>query len=148
MMMSRQNYILLVLGISLRLILVGQPPVEDNSWIRQTQTADAIASWVEESPLAFSARASWRGDLNARLLLELPLYNLMVWAPAKLGVSLDVAGRLVSMLLWVAGFSYCKGYGCVGWMRQQHSGQTFFLFSAHSQWLLGRRVCLRCWFSF
>ena len=103
-MMSRQNYTLLVLGISLRLILVGQPPVEDNSWIRQTQTADAIASWVEESPLALSARASWRGDLNARLLQELPLYNLMVWAPAKLGVPLDVAGRLVSMLLWVAGF--------------------------------------------
>jgi hypothetical protein len=37
-------------GISLRLILVGQPPVEDNSWIRQMQTADAFASWVEESP--------------------------------------------------------------------------------------------------
>jgi len=102
--MSWQSWILLVVGISLRLILVGQPPVEDNSWIRQTQTADAIASWVEESPLALSARASWRGDLNARLLLELPLYNLMVWAPAKLGVPLDVAGRLVSMLLWVAGF--------------------------------------------
>ena len=101
-MMSRQNDILLVLGISLRLILVGQPPVEDNSWIRQTQTADAIASWIEESPLALSARASWRGDLNARLLQELPLYNLMVWAPARLGVPLDVAGRLVSMLLWVA----------------------------------------------
>ena len=93
-----------MLGISLRLILVGQPPAEDNSWIRQTQTADAIASWVEESPLALSARASWRGDLNARLLLGLPVCNLMVWGPAKLGVSLDVAGRLVSMLLWVAGF--------------------------------------------
>jgi hypothetical protein len=102
--MGRKSYILLLLGISLRLILVGQPPVEDNSWIRQTQTADAIASWVEESPLALSARASWRGDLNARLLQELPLYNLMVWAPARLGVPLDVAGRLVSMLLWVAGF--------------------------------------------
>jgi hypothetical protein len=50
--MGRKSYILLLLGISLRLILVGQPLVEDNSWIRQTQTADAIASWVEESPLA------------------------------------------------------------------------------------------------
>ena len=93
--MNRQSRILLVPGISLRLILVGQPPVEDNSWIRQTQTADAIASWVKESPLVLSARASWRGDLNARLLLELALYNLVVWAPAKLGVPLDVAGRLV-----------------------------------------------------
>jgi len=100
--MNRQSPILLVLGISLRLISVGQPLVEDNSWIRQTQTADAIASWVEESPLALSARASWRGDLNAQLLQELPIYNLVVWAPAKLGISLDVAGRLVSMLLWVA----------------------------------------------
>ena len=120
--MSRQSRILLVLGISLRLILVGQPPVEDNSWIRQTQTADAIASWVEESPLALSARASWRGDLNARLLLELPIYNLMVWAPAKLGVPLDVAGRLVSMLLWVAGFLLLQ----MLWMRWLDDRETFW----------------------
>ena len=121
-MMSRQNYILLVLGISLRLILVGQPPVEDNSWIRQTQTADAIASWVKESPLVLSARASWRGDLNARLLLELPFYNLVVWAPAKLGVPLDVAGRLVSMLFWVAGFLLLQRL----WMRWLDGRETFW----------------------
>jgi hypothetical protein len=120
--MGRKSYILLLLGISLRLILVGQPPVEDNSWIRQTQPADAIASWVEESPLALSAKASWRGDLNARLLLELPIYNLMVWAPAKLGVPLDVAGRLVSMLLWVAGFLLLQRL----WMRWLDERETFW----------------------
>ena len=120
--MNRQAWLWLGLGIGLRLILIGQPPVQDNSWIRQTQTADAIASWVEESPLALSARASWRGDLNARLLLEFPIYNLMVWAPAKLGVPLDVAGRLVSMLLWVAGFLLLQRL----WMRWLNERETFW----------------------
>ena len=120
--MNWKSYILLLLGISLRLILVGQPPVEDNSWIRQTQTADAIAGWVEESPLALSARASWRGDLNARILQELPLYNLMVWALAKLQVPLDVAGRLVSMLLWVAGFLLLQRL----WIRWLDEAGTFW----------------------
>ena len=102
--MNRQAWLWLGLGTFLRLFLIGQPPVEDNSWIRQTQTADAIASWVEESPSALSARASWRGDLNARLLQELPLYNLIVYGGAILGIPLHVAGRAVSILLWGASF--------------------------------------------
>jgi len=128
--MNRQAWLWLGLGIGLRLILIAQPPVEDNSWIRQTQTADAIASWVEESPLALSARASWRGDLNARILQELPLYNLIVYGGSILGIPLNVAGRGVSVLLWAASFFIIQQLW-TRWLTTQESfwANLLFVFS-------------------
>ena len=102
--MNRQAWLWLGLGIGLRLILIGQPPVEDNSWIRQTQTADAIQSWIAQGHPSWDAAVSWRGDTGARLAMELPVYNLIVYGGTILGVCLNVAGRGVSMLLWVASF--------------------------------------------
>ncbi|NDD81424.1 MAG: hypothetical protein EBZ53_02470, partial [Verrucomicrobia bacterium] len=64
----------LALGMGLRLLLLFQPPVEDNSWIRQTQTADAIQSWVTAGHPSWDAGVSWRGNTGARLALEFPLY--------------------------------------------------------------------------
>ena len=102
--MNRQAWLWLGLGIALRLILIGQPPVEDNSWIRQTQTADAIQSWITQGHPSWDAAASWRGDTGARLAMELPLYNLIVYGGAVMEISLNVAARGVSILLWVASF--------------------------------------------
>ena len=102
--MNRQSWLWLVLGIALRLILIGQPSVEDNSWIRQTQTADAIQSWIAQGYPSWDAAVSWRGDTGARLAMELPVYNLIVYGGTILGVCLNVAGRGVSMLLWAASF--------------------------------------------
>lgn len=102
--MNRQAWLWLGLGIALRLILIGQPPVEDNSWIRQTQTADAIQSWISQGHPSWDAAVSWRGDTGARLAMELPVYNLIVYGGTILGVCLNVAGRGVSILLWIASF--------------------------------------------
>jgi hypothetical protein len=102
--MNRQAWLWLGLGIALRLILIGQLPVEDNSWIRQTQTADAIQSWMAQGHPSWDAAVSWRGDTGARLAMELPVYNLIVYGGAVVGISLNVAGRAVSILLWVASF--------------------------------------------
>jgi len=142
--MNRQAWLWLGLGTFLRLFLIGQPPVEDNSWIRQTQTADAIASWVEESPSALSARASWRGDLNARLLQELPLYNLIVYGGAILGIPLHVAGRAVSILLWGASFFVIQRIWSRWLTPQERFGQTCFLSLARYRLLLVRPSCLKC----
>ena len=102
--MNRQAWLWLALGIFLRLFLIGQPPVEDNSWIRQTQTADAIQSWISQGHPSWDAAVSWRGDTGARLAMELPLYNLIVYGGTVAGVPLNVAGRGVSILLWVVSF--------------------------------------------
>ena len=110
------------LGLGLRLILLFQPPVEDNSWIRQTQTADAIQSWMNAGKPSWDAGASWRGDTGARLAQELPLYNLLVYLGARAGVSLNVAGRLTSDLLWGAGFLLLQAI----WRRWLNERETFW----------------------
>ncbi|NBS60835.1 MAG: hypothetical protein EBT26_02105 [Microbacteriaceae bacterium] len=97
--MNRQAWILLGLGIGLRLILIGQPPVEDNSWIRQTQTADAIQSWIAQGHPSWGAAVSWRGDTGARLAIELPVFNLIVYGGAVVGIPFDIACRGVSIPL-------------------------------------------------
>jgi len=102
--MNRQAWLWLVVGVFLRLFLIGQPPVEDNSWIRQTQTADAIQSWMVQGHPSWDAAVSWRGDTGARLAMELPVYNLIVYGGTILGLCLSVAGRVVSMLLWATSF--------------------------------------------
>lgn len=112
----------LVLGLGLRLILLFQPPVEDNSWIRQTQTADAIQSWMKAGRPSWDAGASWRGDTGARLAQELPLYNLLVYGGAWAGIPLNVAGRLTSALLWGAGFLLLQAI----WRRWLDERETFW----------------------
>lgn len=102
--MRRSFLFWLVLGLGLRLVLVSQPPVEDNSWIRQTQTADAIQNWVHAGHPSWDAGVSWRGDSGARLAQELPLYNLLVYLGATAEIPLNAAGRLTSALLWALGF--------------------------------------------
>ena len=96
--------------------------MEDNSWIRQTQTADAIQSWVNAGHPTWDAAVSWRGDTGARLAQEFPLYNFSVYGVTLAGVPLDAAGRLVSALLWGAGFLLLQKI----WRRWLDTRETFW----------------------
>lgn len=101
---TRSFWILLGIGFALRLLMLGMPLVEDNSQVRATQTATATQAYVQDGWWPPATLANWRGDLEARFIQELPLYNYIV---AALGVAtghLDASGRLVSALMWVAGF--------------------------------------------
>jgi 4-amino-4-deoxy-L-arabinose transferase-like glycosyltransferase len=120
--MNRQAWLWLVVGIALRLILICQPPVEDNSWIRQTQTADAIQNWIAQGHPSWDTAVSWRGDTGARLAQELPLYNFIVYAATILGLPLSMAGRGVSILLWGACFIALQ----MIWKRWLTSDQSFW----------------------
>lgn len=62
------------------------------------------------------------GDLKARLLLELPLYNYLVVAVNWLGFPLDMAGKLVSIALWALSFLLLQGI----WRRVLDDEEAFW----------------------
>lgn len=90
---------LLLAGILIRLPALWHP-IEEGQ--RNAQTACLTSNMMEDGRLRLDPIAPWRGDLEARLVQELPLYNLAVLAlQAATGFSLDLAGRLISLLFWV-----------------------------------------------
>ncbi len=100
---ARNSFLLLLLlGTAIRLPSLYHPIEEGH---RNAQTATLTAGMFEDGRLRLDPIAPWRGDLSARLVLELPIYNLCVLALAKItGLSLDVAGRSVSLIFWALGF--------------------------------------------
>ena len=93
---------LLFLGVLIRLPSLCHPIDEGH---RNAQTATLTAGMIENGRLRLDPIAPWRGDLDARLVQELPVYNLCVLALAKMpGLSLDGAGRSVSLIFWALGF--------------------------------------------
>jgi hypothetical protein len=98
----------LLLGLVMRLAMLNQP-LFNNSNLRQTQTATITRSLVAFGGCSLSGEVNWMGDLKARLLLELPLYNYLVLAVHALHVPLDGAGKLVSVALWAISFLLLQG---------------------------------------
>lgn len=98
---------LLLLGLLIRLPPLWHPVQEGQ---RNAQTACLTANMLEKGRLRMDPVAPWRGGLNARLVLELPAYNLLVLVLDSIpGVSLDLAGRLASLILWLFGFCLLQG---------------------------------------
>ena len=94
--------ILLAFGLLIRIPALLEPVQEGQ---RNAQTATLTAGMIDGGKLRLDPIAPWRGDLDARLVQELPVYNLCVLALAKiLGLSLDVAGQSVSLIFWALGF--------------------------------------------
>ena len=94
--------LLLSIGLLIRLPTFLQPIQEG---ARNAQTACLTANMIEAGRLRLDPVAPWRGNLNARLVQELPVYNLGVLVLAKTpGFSLDLAGRSVSLIFWILGF--------------------------------------------
>jgi 4-amino-4-deoxy-L-arabinose transferase-like glycosyltransferase len=99
----RWVYGLLVAGIMVRLLALNQPLV-DAHLFRQTQTALLTKGMLAAPGWPLGAVATWRGDLPAYLIQEFPLYNYLVMPVYRLTGNLDVSGKLVSVLLWIAGY--------------------------------------------
>jgi hypothetical protein len=92
----------MLIGIAIR---VPELPRFINEGHRNAQTATLTAGMLENSHLRFDPIAPWRGDLDARLVQELPVYNLAVMLVDALpGVSLDMAGRITSLIFWILSF--------------------------------------------
>ncbi len=122
---SRLFWILLCLGVLGRAWNL-PAPIVDAMYTRQAQTADAIRSLIEEPGWQLDSNASWRGTLPARVLQELPVYNLMTqgvyevlnaagWPkhppyPDRADPHLiDLSGRIVSVSFWVISFLLVQG---------------------------------------
>lgn len=100
--LSREVLLLILLGVVIRIPVLVSPISEG---YRNAQTAVLTANMIEDGKLRFDPIAPWRGDLDARLVLEFPAYNLLVLAVDAIpGVLLDTAGRLVSLALWILSF--------------------------------------------
>lgn len=112
---------LLLLGLVLRVLMLNQP-IFNNSNLRQTQTATITKSIIASGGRSLSGEVNWMGDLRARLLLELPLYNYLVAAMNWTGVPLDIAGKLVSIGLWAISFLLLQAI----WRRVLSDEETFW----------------------
>ncbi len=100
--LPQATLLLILVGIIVRVPVLVSPISEGH---RNAQTAALTAHMIEEGTVRLDPIAPWRGDLNARLVLEFPVYNLLVLAvDAVTGLPLDMAGRLVSLILWITSF--------------------------------------------
>lgn len=100
--LPKETLLLILLGIILRIPVLVSPVSEGP---RNAQTAALTANMIEAGTLRLDPVAPWRGDLEARLVQEFPVYNLLVLGvDAVPGIPLDMAGRLVSLLLWIVSF--------------------------------------------
>jgi hypothetical protein len=118
---ARRFQWLLLLGLLMRLVMLNQP-IFNNSNLRQTQTATITQSIIASGCHSLSGEVNWMGDLKARLLLELPLYNYLVAGVNRLGFPLDIAGKLVSVALWAISFLLMQGI----WRRVLDEEETFW----------------------
>lgn len=101
-LLNNSAILIFALGCLIRLPFLFSPM---EGGYREPQTATQTIGMLENGQLRFDAIAPWRGDLDARLTLELPAYNLLVLGAFSTGLlSLDTAGALVSLLLWAAAF--------------------------------------------
>jgi hypothetical protein len=100
--LSKQALLLLFVGTLIRVPALVSPISEG---YRNAQTATLTAGMIENGQLRLDPIAPWRGDLDARLTMELPLFNLTVLAINALpGIQLDAAGRLASLIFWILSF--------------------------------------------
>jgi len=100
--LSKQALLLLLVGTVIRVPALISPISEG---YRNAQTATLTAGMIENGQLRLDPIAPWRGDLDARLTMELPLYNLTALAINTLpGIRLDMAGRLASLIFWILSF--------------------------------------------
>jgi len=94
--------ILLCFGFFIRIPALFEPVQEGP---RNAQTATLTAGMIENGRLRLDPIAPWRGDLDARLVQELPVYNFSVLILTELlGFPIDFAGRLTSLIFWLMGF--------------------------------------------
>ena len=99
---SASVLVLLALGIAIRLPSIVRPLDEGH---RNAQTATLTARMIEQGALRFDPIAPWRGNLDARLVQEFPVYNLTtILVGALPGVTLDMAGRITSLIFWILSF--------------------------------------------
>lgn len=94
---------LLLLGIAIRCLSFGEPLTNVHS-VRQCYTA-AVAQEIEKQGYwPMSVPINWQGDSQARILLELPLYQYAVLLVHVVVPSLETSGRLVSLMCWIISF--------------------------------------------
>ena len=110
--------LLLALGLGVRLIGLGQPPL-DSHHIRQSDTASVARIMCRERLDPLHPRIHWAGPEAGTVESELPLYALVTALGWRLGGTCGEPGwpRLLSVLWWALG-----GLALALWVRGRRSG--------------------------
>lgn len=112
--------LLLLLGVAIRVPSLLSPLEEGH---RNAQTAVLTAGMVQEDCLRLDPIAPWRGDLEARVVQELPIYNLaVIGIVTATSMPLDTAGRLTSLIFWILSFIALQAL----WKRTLPDGAKFW----------------------
>jgi hypothetical protein len=99
---------LLLFGVAIRCVALTQPLV-DAHLLRQCQTAAATRSLIELPGWSLASRIPWLGDLDARFILEAPVYNYLVIGIHIVVGDLDLSGKITTILLWAISFLLLQG---------------------------------------
>ncbi len=100
---DRPVWLFLLVGMALRCVAINKPLI-DAHLVRQTQTAAATESLINQPGLNLSSNVPWSGDIDDRYLQELPLYNYLVIGIYRVVGDLDASGKVTSIILWAASF--------------------------------------------
>jgi hypothetical protein len=107
MKFDRSLWGFLIIGIAVRCVAINQPLV-DAHLLRQCITAAATKSLIEDPGVHLSSNIPWLGDIEARYVIELPVFNYLVMAVHAVTGNLDLSGKVTSILLWAASFVFLQ----------------------------------------
>ena len=113
--------LLLALGLCVRLVGIGQPPL-DSHHIRQSDTASVARIMCRERLDPLHPRIHWAGPEAGTVESELPLYALATAVGWRIGGQCGgpVWPRSLSILWWALG-----GWALALWVRRRWGGSTW-----------------------
>jgi len=103
--MPRRLLLAIILGLLLRIAFINSPMTDAFGSMRQTYTAGYTRFLIEEG-VTLQRLVDCGSIVNSHHALEVPIYNLLTVALARLSGESDSIYRLTSLIIWLVGAIY------------------------------------------